>query len=30
MTIEDRAPVEYTTFRFRDRNYAMLKGIMDP
>lgn len=27
MTIEDRAPVEYSTFRFRDRNYAMLKGL---
>lgn len=27
MTIEDRAPVSYSTFRFRDRNYAMLKGL---
>lgn len=27
MTIEERAPVEYTTFRFRDRNYAMLRGL---
>ncbi len=27
MTIEDRAPVEYSTFRFRDRNYAMLRGL---
>ncbi len=27
MTIEDRAPVEYTTFRFRERNYAMLRGL---
>jgi len=27
MTIEDRAPVEYSTFRFRERNYAMLKGL---
>ncbi len=27
MAIEDRAPVEFTTFRFRDREYAMLKGL---
>lgn len=27
MTIEDRTPLEYSTFRFRDRNYAMLRGL---
>jgi hypothetical protein len=27
MKIEDRMPVKYSTFRFRDRNYAMLKGL---
>lgn len=27
MTIEERLPVNYSTFRFRDRNYAMLKGL---
>lgn len=27
MTIEDRAPVDYSTFRFRERNYAMLRGL---
>jgi len=27
MKIEERMPVKYNTFRFRDRNYAMLKGL---
>lgn len=27
MTIEERFPPIYTTFRFRDRNYAELKGL---
>ena len=27
MKIEDQLPVEYSTFRFRERNWAMLKGL---
>jgi len=27
MTIEDQVPVKYRTFRFRDRNYAEMKGL---
>lgn len=27
MKIEDQLPVEYSTFRFRERNYAMLRGL---
>jgi len=27
MKIEERMPVKYSTFRFRERNYAMLKGL---
>lgn len=27
MTIEDRAPIDFSTFRFRDREYATLKGL---
>jgi hypothetical protein len=27
MAIEERVPVQYQTFRFRDRNYAEMKGL---
>jgi len=27
MKIEDQLPVEYSTFRFRERNWAMLRGL---
>jgi hypothetical protein len=27
MTIEERLPVKYSTFRFRNRNYAEMRGL---